>query len=148
VSSSGFGDIKNTNDKILTQQVEVEDFIKNNYSSIAAGQMNDFKDPSNFEGWDTKYEELLKYKGFAKALISTSKNHVSLDSLHLILADSNIDLYAIWGSEDTVVPYSLVENRIKNLLPKMENYVFDNSGHLPHMENKEKFNNLLFNKIL
>jgi pimeloyl-ACP methyl ester carboxylesterase len=30
----------------------------------------------------------------------------------------------------------------------MENYVFDNSGHLPHMENKEKFNNLLFNKIL
>tara|TARA_B110000263_G_scaffold70357_1_gene61262 strand:+ start:259 stop:1173 length:915 start_codon:yes stop_codon:yes gene_type:complete len=148
VSSSGFGDIKNTNDKILTQQVEVEDFIKNNYSSIAAGQMNDFKDPSNFEGWDTKYEELLKYKGFAKALISTSKNHVSLDSLHLILADSNIDLYAIWGSEDTVVPYSLVENRIKNLLPKMENYVFDNSGHLPHMENEEKFNDLLFNKIL
>lgn len=148
VSSSGFGDIKNTNYKILTQKEEVEDFIKNNYSSIAAGQMNDFKDPSKFKGWDTKYEELLKYKGFARALLSTLKNHVSLDSIHLILADTNLDLHAIWGSEDTVVPYSLVENRIKNLLPKMKNYIFDNCGHLPHMEKEEKFNNLLFDKIL
>ena len=30
----------------------------------------------------------------------------------------------------------------------MKNYIFDNCGHLPHMEKEEKFNNLLFDKIL
>jgi pimeloyl-ACP methyl ester carboxylesterase len=148
VSSSGFGVLKNTNDSISVQEVEVEDFIRKNYPSIAAGQMNDFKDPSKFEGWDTKYEELLKYKGFARGLLSTSKNHVSLDSIHLILADSNINLYAIWGADDVVVSYNLVEDRVKKLLPEMENYIFDNCGHLPHMEHEERFNDLLFNKIL
>ena len=41
-----------------------------------------FKYPEKFQDWDKKYSELQKHKGFAKALISTLKNHESLDCIH------------------------------------------------------------------
>ena len=57
----------------------MNNFIKNNYPTISKGQLLDFKYPENFKGWDNKYENLLQYEGFARALISTRKNHVNLD---------------------------------------------------------------------
>ena len=74
VASSGFKSIQETKDKSVSNE-EVENFIKNNYPTISKGQLEDFKHPENHVGWDEKYEELLKYKGFAKALISTTKKH-------------------------------------------------------------------------
>lgn len=122
---------------------EVREFIGNNYPTIAKGQLQDFKYPEKFEGWDDKYEELLKYKGFAKALISTTKNHYTMDEIHENINNLNLPVYTIWGDSDNVVVYDEFSERLNELLPNRNEYFISNSGHLPHMENQDEFNKVI-----
>ena len=122
---------------------EVREFIGNNYPTIAKGQLQDFKYPENFEGWDDKYEELLKYKGFARALISTTKNHYTMDEIHENINNLNLPVYTIWGDSDNVVVYDEFSERLNELLPNRNEYFISNSGHLPHMENQDEFNKVI-----
>jgi pimeloyl-ACP methyl ester carboxylesterase len=142
VASSGFRLINEVEDKFVTEQ-EVEEFINNRYPTISKGQLDDFKYPENHKRWDQKYEELLKYKGFAKALLSTSKNHYTMDAIHKNIQQSDIPVYTIWGDSDQVVIYDEFEKRIDAILPKRKEFFILESGHLPHMENPEQFNNIL-----
>jgi len=122
---------------------EVREFIGNNYPTIAKGQLQDFKYPEKFEGWDDKYEELLKYKGFARALISTTKNHYTMDEIHKNINNLNLPVYTIWGDSDKVVVYDEFSERLNKLLPNRNEYFISNSGHLPHMENQDEFNKVI-----
>lgn len=122
---------------------EVREFIGNNYPTIAKGQLQDFKYPEKFEGWDDKYEELLKYKGFARALISTTKNHYTMDEIHENINNLNLPVYTIWGDSDNVVVYDKFSERLNELLPNRNEYFISNSGHLPHMENQDEFNKVI-----
>jgi pimeloyl-ACP methyl ester carboxylesterase len=110
--------------------------------------MLDFKYPQNFKGWDDKYEQLLQYEGFARALISTRKNHVNLDLENKFINDSNIPLYTIWGDSDSAVVYNNFKNKLNKLMPRRIEYFISNSGHLPNMENSVEFEDILYNKIL
>ena len=142
VASSSF--LKKT--KVLVTDVsekEIREFIDNNYPTIAKGQLQDFKYPKKFEGWDDKYEELLKYKGFARALISTTKNHYTMDEVHEKINNLNLPTYTIWGDSDKVVVYDEFSERLNKLLPKRIEYFISNSGHLPHMENQDEFNKVI-----
>ena len=142
VASSGFKYVKELNDKSVSE-IEVSNFIKNNYPTISEGQLLDFKYPEKHSGWDIKYEELLKYKGFAKALISTRKNHYTMDSIHIKIQNSDIPVSTIWGDSDQVVLYKDFEKRIDSILPKRKEFFILDSGHLPHMENPNEFNKIL-----
>ena len=122
---------------------EVREFIDNNFPTIAKGQLQDFKYPEKFEGWDDKYEELLKYKGFARALISTTKNHYTMDEVHDNINNLNLPVHTIWGDSDKVVVYDEFSERLNKLLPKRNEYFISNSGHLPHMENQDEFNKVI-----
>ena len=122
---------------------EVREFIGNNYPTIAKGQLQDFKYPEKFEGWDDKYEELLKYKGFARALISTTKNHYTMDEIHENINNLNLPVYTIWGDSDNVVVYDEFSERLNELLPNRNEYFISNSGHLPQMENQDEFNKVI-----
>ena len=122
---------------------EVREFIGNNYPTIAKGQLQDFKYPEKFEGWDDKYEELLKYKGFARALISTTKNHYTMDEIHENINNLNLPVYTIWGDSDNVVVYDEFSERLNELLPNRNEYFISNSGHLPHLENQDEFNKVI-----
>ena len=62
VAPGGFHDNKTEPDKRPVLQSDVDAFIKDNYKTIAKGQMSDFKYPERFKGWDDRYEELLKIK--------------------------------------------------------------------------------------
>ena len=146
VASSGFRSVQESKDKSVSNE-EVENFIKNNYPTISKGQLEDFKYPENYLGWDEKYEELLKYKGFAKALISTRKNHYTMDDIHKKIQESDIPVYTIWGDSDKVVVYDEFEKRIDSLMPKRKEFFILESGHLPHMENPEQFNRILLSII-
>ena len=146
VASSGFRSVQESKDKSVSNE-EVENFIKNNYPTISKGQLEDFKYPENHLGWDEKYEELLKYKGFAKALISTRKNHYTMDDIHKKIQESDIPVYTIWGDSDKVVVYDEFEKRIDSLMPKRKEFFILESGHLPHMENPEQFNRILLSII-
>jgi len=142
VASSGFKYVEELNDKSVSE-IEVSNFIKNNYPTISEGQLSDFKYPEKHSGWDIKYEELLKYKGFAKALISTRKNHYTMDSIHIKIQNSDIPVSTIWGDSDQVVLYKDFEKRIDSILPKRKEFFILDSGHLPHMENPNEFNKIL-----
>lgn len=147
VSSSSFQEHKPLNDTSVSGK-EINDFIKNNYPSISKGQMLDFKYPQNFKGWDDKYEQLLQYEGFARALISTRKNHINLDLENKFINDSNIPLYTVWGDSDSAVVYNNFKNKLNKLMPRRIEYFISNSGHLPNMENSAEFEDILYNKIL
>ena len=139
VASSGFRDVTRAADTSVSQD-EIDELIEK-YSELPAGQLSDFKDPTNFQDWDDKYAELLVHKGFARALISTRKNHDSeeLDRIHASLQTSNIPVATIWGDSDTVVVYVGFADKIERLLPKRQEFFITDSGHLPHMENSDQF---------
>lgn len=143
VASSGFRDATRAADTSVSQE-EIDELI-GKYSELPAGQLSDFKDPSNFQDWDEKYAELLVHKGFARALISTRKNHDSgeLDRIHASLQASDIPVTTLWGDSDTVVVYADFAEKIERLLPKRQEYFVKNSGHLPHMENPRQFHTIL-----
>ena len=122
---------------------EVREFIDNNFPTIAKGQLLDFKYPEKFVGWDDKYEELLKYKGFARALISTTKNHYNMDIIHSRINYNSIPVFTVWGDSDSVVVYDKFSKRLDSLLPNRKEYFILESGHLPHMENEMEFNKVL-----
>ena len=146
VASSGFRVVNEAIDKKVSKK-EVNDFIEKNYPTISKGQLADFKYPENHIGWDEKYEDLLKYKGFARALISTRKNHYTMDRIHVKIQNSDIPVYTIWGDSDNVVVYKKFEKRIELILPKRKEFFILESGHLPHMENPIQFNEILLSII-
>ena len=143
VASSGFRDVTRAADTSVSQQ-EIDELI-GKYPELPAGQLSDFKDPTNFQDWDDKYAELLVHRGFARALISTRKNHDSkeLDRIHASLQISDIPVTTIWGDSDTVVVYAGFADKIERLLPKRQEYFIEDSGHLPHMENPSRFRAIL-----
>lgn len=143
VASSGFRDVTRAADPAVSQE-EINALIAR-YPELPAGQLSDFKDPANFQDWDDRYAELLLHKGFARALISTRKNHDSseLDRIHGALQTSDIPVATIWGDSDTVVVYNDFADKIERLLPKRQEYFVKDSGHLPHMENPEQFEAIL-----
>ena len=96
--------------------------------------MEDFKDPSKFKGWDKKYEPLLEYKGFARALLSTRKNHHVLDQINKKIGKMAVPQFAIWGDSDSVLPLKQVEEKIAKIMPNLKLFVIKDSGHLPHKE--------------
>ncbi|MBT5493739.1 MAG: alpha/beta fold hydrolase, partial [Flavobacteriaceae bacterium] len=130
VSASSFNSHENNVNKSVSKE-EVNAFIKNRYPTISSGQLSDFKYPENYPLWDDKYEELLKFKGFARALISTVKNHKNLDLENKEISDSNKKVYTIWGDSDSVVIFNNIKGKLNKLLPNRFEYTVPNSGHLP-----------------
>ena len=147
VSASSFNNHKNTADKNVSKD-EINEFIKNRYPTISSEQLSDFKYPENYPLWDDKYEDLLKFKGFARALISTIKNHKNLDLENKEISDSNKKVYTIWGDSDSVVVYNDIKEKLNKLMPNRFEYIVPNSGHLPHIENQIDFERYLFDVVL
>jgi pimeloyl-ACP methyl ester carboxylesterase len=147
VSASSFGEHIELEEKNVTTN-EINTFITKKYPSISMGQLSDFKYPKNFPNWVKKYESLLKYKGFARALISTQKNHINLDLEHKEINESNMKVYTIWGDSDSVIVYNDIKEKLNKLLPNRFEYIIAESGHLPHIENQVDFENYLFELVL
>lgn len=148
IASSGFRDVSRAAN-VAVSQAEIDELVAR-YPELPAGQLSDFKDPTNFQDWDDKYAELLVHKGFARALISTRKNHDSgeLDRIHAELQASDIPVTTIWGDSDTVVIYAGFAEKLERLLPKRVEHFVPASGHLPHMENRPHVEALLTDILL
>ncbi len=148
VASSGFRDVSRAAN-VDVSQAEIDELVAS-YPELPSGQLSDFKDPTDFQDWDDKYAELLVHKGFARALISTRKNHDSreLDRIHAGLQASDIPVTTIWGDSDTVVVYSGFAEKLERLLPRRVEHFVPESGHLPHMENPTYFEALLTEQLV
>tara|TARA_B100000575_G_C23129352_1_gene654785 strand:- start:46 stop:963 length:918 start_codon:yes stop_codon:yes gene_type:complete len=141
VASSGFLENEEVVDKSVSQK-EIDNIIAQ-YPSLIESQLSDFKYPEKYPDWIDKYAELTKYKGFAKALLSTRNNHTSLDDIHKRINQSNIPIFTIWGESDEVVPYDTFKNKLQNIFSRRNEFFVLESAHLPHMENPEQFNGYL-----
>lgn len=142
IASSGFYEYPDTNDRDVTLS-EINDLIKS-YPEMAMGQKNDFFNPGQYPDWIDKYQELQEHKGFARALISTTKNLVTLDYVHNKIDSLNIPVYTFWGEFDTVVVYDEFKDRLNRVLPNRTEFFISSSGHLPHMENQDEFESIFF----
>ena len=146
VSSNSFEDIEATKDVSVSTD-EIAEFISR-YPAIALGQLDDFFDPTQFPNWPEKYTALQQYKGFAQALISTRKNHTTMDLIHQKINDLNLPVYTIWGVADQVVVYDDFKDKLQRLLPNRQEFFIEQSAHLPQMENEIAFEELLITEIL
>ena len=147
VAPAGFHDDPDIVDKNVSEQ-EVSIFISEVYPGIGQGQLADFYIPEKFKHWGTRYNGLLKYQGFAKALLSTRKNYQLMEPTHQAIHQNQTKTSFMWGTHDSVLPLNEVRIKINALLPDAKLYEFSQSGHLPHMEEEEKFNQILFEEIL
>ena len=150
VDPAGFETIESdVNYPVMVSEGEVETFKKSeSYRTMASGQMGDFYDATPFTGWDKKYEAMMKYKGFVRALQSTRKNSPSLENEHKKIAGSGIPVFAIWGEHDMVVKLDEVRDNLLARIPQVELFVLPKAGHLPHMEQTTMFNSILFDQII
>lgn len=142
IASAGFFEHIEVSDKSVSQE-EIDKFIEG-YPELSESQKNDFFNPEKFPNWSKKYDELLTHFGFAKALISTTKNLVSLDDIHYKIHTLDIPVYTFWGRHDKVVVYDDFKDRLEKMLPNRKEFFIENSGHLPHMENQDDFEKLFF----
>ena len=142
IASSGFYSYEEVNDKEVYQE-EIDNMILK-YPEMAKGQVNDFFEGDKYPNWITQYEELQTHVGFARALISTTKNLVTLDDIHKKIDSLNIPVYTFWGEFDNVVVYDEFKDRLNKVFPNRKEFFITKSGHLPHMENQEEFENIFF----
>ena len=142
VASAGFFEHTELSDKSVSQE-EIDKFI-DGYPGLSESQKNDFFNPEKFPDWSKKYNELLTHSGFAKALISTTKNLVSLDDIHNKIHSLGIPVYAFWGRHDNVVVYDEFKDRLEDMLPNRKEFFIEKAGHLPHMENQDDFERIFF----
>ena len=142
IASSGFYAYEEVNDKEVYQE-EIDNMILK-YPEMAKGQVNDFFEGNKYPNWITQYEELQTHVGFARALISTTKNLVTLDDIHKKIDSLNIPVYTFWGEFDNVVVYDEFKDRLNKVFPNRKEFFITKSGHLPHMENQEEFENIFF----
>ena len=145
VSSSSF-EVHPTQKNTEVSASEIVDYIAT-YPTKAKGQLEDFYTPEAFPSWPAQYEKLLLHKGFAKALLSTQKNLVTLDAIHQKIDSLGISVVTIWGQYDQVVVYDDFKERLAQLLPQRKEYFIDKAAHLPQMENQTAFEAVFFPSI-
>ncbi len=134
---------------VMVSEEEVAAFKHSeNYANMASGQLGDFYDSIPFKGWDKKYKDMMRFKGFVRSLLSTLKNSPSLETEQRKIAESGLPVFAIWGEHDEVVKLDQVRDNLINRIPNVELFVLPKSGHLPHMEQATMFNSILFDQII
>ncbi|MCO5272491.1 MAG: alpha/beta hydrolase [Cyclobacteriaceae bacterium] len=133
---------------MVTEQ-QVRDYKQSeSYASMAKGQLGDFYDAAPFAGWDARFEEMMKFKGFARALLSTRLNIVSMENEQRKIAGFGLPVFAIWGAHDAVVKLGDARANLMERIPQVELFVLPHAGHLPHMEQTTMFNSILFDQII
>lgn len=149
VDPTGFETIRDREDNpAMVSAEEIDAYKKERYATMASGQMTDFYDSVPFKGWDKRYQDLMGYKGFVRALISTNKNRTSIENEHRRIAASGIPVFAFWGEEDSVVKLEEVRPNLMDRIPAVKLFVIPKAGHLPHMEQTAVFNSILFDQII
>lgn len=149
VDAVGFESMNPRGTAVTVTDKEVADFkSSDNYRNMAKGQLTDFYDSVPFRGWDKKYESLMQYRGFVRALISTRVNRTDLAGDHQKIRDAKLPVYAIWGEHDTVVVLNDIRDNMMKRQPTVQLTVIPKAGHLPQMEQTRLFNDILFNKIM
>ncbi len=106
----------------------------------ADSQLGDFRDPEKFTSWPDKYRQQMQYKGFRNALLSTLRHFMKPDKIkdYEKIGQLGIPAMLIWGRQDQTLPFANSPRVAKAL--KVETFVVEDSGHIPHFEHPEIVN--------
>lgn len=127
---------------------EIAEFIESDFPTRAEGQLADFLDPGPFAHWPERYRPLLQHRGFARALLSTGRCAHPMQEDHRTIQQANYHVHIVWGRNDAVLPPGESLPNVREHLPRSEVHIIEQCGHLPHMEQREAFEALLFDEIL
>lgn len=77
-----------------------------------------------------KYQQQLRYRGFARALLSTTRHYplTGLSHTYALLSGCEIPTLAIWGERDNIVPFSFA-HILRRLIPRAEIVSFPDQTH-------------------
>lgn len=93
------------------------------------------------------FDKLMRFhriKGTISSLLSFMRAHFA-DKLVFNknkILEMNIPILIIWGSRDRSIPLQ-VGQKLQSILSSAELYVIESAGHLPQLEQAEKFNDKL-----
>ena len=111
-------------------------------------QGSDFSHPERFPNWEEKYRVQFQYHGIGRALLSTIRNLVKLDSEleYQKLNESVLPVLLIWGKEDQTISGENIQI-LQELLPDMQVQILEKGGHIAHYEFPEIVNPILLEFI-
>ena len=107
--------------------------IDSQYFSIGFGRLANFYWSHRFAGWDKRYSGLFRFRGFARALLSTKRNYSDLATAQAQLHAARVPTSIIWGMHDSVLPLGEVRDIVASRLPDARLFEFKASGRPPHM---------------
>ncbi len=107
-------------------------------------QASDFYQPENFPNWEHKYRDQMQYRGFRRALLSSTREMIADDPIaeYGTLGKGGFPVVLFWGREDQTITSADIAV-LRKALPNLEFHAIDKAGHLPHYERPEVVNPLL-----
>lgn len=94
--------------------------------------------------WLAEQEQLTQTPGFLEATLSSLRAQLSLFGQHVVLLDDlpqlQIPTLVVWGSNDLVFPKTQAQAAVSRL-KQGQLAVIPNAGHLPHVEQPDRFAN-------
>ena len=108
---------------------------------MADGQLSDFVEPAKWPDWPDRYREQMRYRGFGRALRSTSleRGSLNLDTLYARVGTVGTRALLLWGKEDHTVSIEHAPS-VRKAIPQIRFVAIERAGHLPHMERTDVVN--------
>ncbi len=105
----------------------------------------DIFDPRLVEHFQTQYAVQMQYKGFKRAVLSTSRNGLLEAFIDVYAALGKMDLPTLlfWGRNDNIVPFAHSQVLCATI-PAVQFHVIEDCGHIPHYEKPDVVNSILF----
>ena len=113
--------------------------------TLVDGIAEDFYDPKLIDHFTSLYRPQLKLQGFGRAILSTMRNDALRDSsaVYRLVGETGIPVLLVWGREDKTVPYEQSQE-VAASISQAAFHTIENSGHIPHYENADEVNPILF----
>ena len=104
----------------------------------------DFFDPKLVEQFKSRYRVQMQYKGFLRAMLSSTRNGMleSFIETYRQVGKTDKPVLLFWGRNDTTVPLEHSDD-LRAAMPNVEFHVFENCGHIPHYEKPDEVNPVL-----
>ena len=109
----------------------------------------DFSQNMNIAELSKRFEDQMRYKGFARAILSTMMHFPMTTSRDVFLRVGQLSIpkLLLWGENDKTIPFSL-HTEVISSLPGVEFHAIPDAGHIPHFETPERVNPLILDFLL
>lgn len=121
------------------------EIIMNLYvAPVVLPTQTDFFNPDRFPDWEARYRDQMQYDGFRRAILSSTRNMVGVDTIaaYQTLGQGDMPVVLFWGREDQTVPAEDIA-LLRRIVPHIEFHPIDQAGHVPHYERPDVVNPLI-----